>query len=139
MALISCPECNSRVSDRATSCPKCGYPLGQEKSFADLLANGRWVARSSAMAAESLEATFASDGSVEGILSNPPDDLIIRPQRVRGRWHVASPLLLLSYSYVTVDAGPGEAEFAIEITEISDHRLSGVDKGLRLWEFERLS
>ena len=139
MALISCLECNSQVSDRAASCPKCGYPLGQERSFADLLVNCRWEARSSALAAESLEANFGSDGSFEGMLSNPPDDLIIRPQRVRGRWHVANPLLLLSYPYVTVSGGPAEAEFSIEITEISEHRLSGVDKRLRLWEFERLN
>src|SRR5437762_3562352 len=108
MALISCPECNSQVSDRAASCPKCGYPLGQEKSFAHLLVDCRWKARSSALAAESLEANFASDGSFEGMLSNPPDDLIIRPQRVTGRWHVAKPLLLLSYPYVTVSGGPAE-------------------------------
>jgi uncharacterized membrane protein YvbJ len=27
MALISCPECGSEVSDKAPSCPKCGVPL----------------------------------------------------------------------------------------------------------------
>lgn len=27
MALISCPECNSKVSDKAASCIQCGYPL----------------------------------------------------------------------------------------------------------------
>ena len=27
MALINCPECNRRVSDRAKSCPSCGYPI----------------------------------------------------------------------------------------------------------------
>lgn len=27
MALIKCPECNTEVSDKATSCPKCGYPI----------------------------------------------------------------------------------------------------------------
>ncbi len=27
MALISCPECNSSVSDQATNCPQCGYPI----------------------------------------------------------------------------------------------------------------
>jgi hypothetical protein len=29
MALIKCPECSNEVSDKATSCPKCGYPLLQ--------------------------------------------------------------------------------------------------------------
>ena len=27
MALISCPECERQVSDRAQACPQCGYPL----------------------------------------------------------------------------------------------------------------
>lgn len=27
MSLITCPECNHQVSDRAPSCPHCGYPL----------------------------------------------------------------------------------------------------------------
>jgi len=27
MALISCPECNKEISDKANSCPHCGLPL----------------------------------------------------------------------------------------------------------------
>lgn len=27
MALINCPECNREISDKAVSCPHCGYPL----------------------------------------------------------------------------------------------------------------
>lgn len=27
MALINCPECNKEISDKANSCPNCGYPL----------------------------------------------------------------------------------------------------------------
>lgn len=27
MALITCPECQQQVSDQATTCPKCGFPL----------------------------------------------------------------------------------------------------------------
>ena len=27
MALIACPECEGRVSDRAAACPHCGYPV----------------------------------------------------------------------------------------------------------------
>lgn len=29
MALITCPECNGKVSDQATTCIHCGYPLQQ--------------------------------------------------------------------------------------------------------------
>lgn len=27
MALISCPECEKEVSDKAKSCPNCGFPF----------------------------------------------------------------------------------------------------------------
>ncbi len=27
MALITCPECNGQVSDKAVACPHCGYPI----------------------------------------------------------------------------------------------------------------
>ena len=30
MALISCDECGAEISDRANSCPKCGFPLTKE-------------------------------------------------------------------------------------------------------------
>lgn len=29
MALISCPECNKEISDKAESCPNCGFPLNK--------------------------------------------------------------------------------------------------------------
>lgn len=33
MALIKCPECNSEVSDKAKSCPKCGCPIKEDVNF----------------------------------------------------------------------------------------------------------
>jgi len=27
MALIHCPECNTKVSEKAEKCPQCAYPL----------------------------------------------------------------------------------------------------------------
>lgn len=30
MALITCPECSGQVSDKAASCPHCGYPIAAE-------------------------------------------------------------------------------------------------------------
>ena len=31
MALINCPECNGTVSDFASSCPHCGYPINRTR------------------------------------------------------------------------------------------------------------
>jgi hypothetical protein len=28
MALIACPECGGKLSDKAFACPSCGYPQG---------------------------------------------------------------------------------------------------------------
>jgi hypothetical protein len=30
MALIKCPECGREVSDQATACPQCGFPIKEE-------------------------------------------------------------------------------------------------------------
>ncbi|MBN7808551.1 MULTISPECIES: zinc ribbon domain-containing protein [Agrobacterium] len=27
MALITCPECEAKISDKAYACPSCGYPM----------------------------------------------------------------------------------------------------------------
>lgn len=32
MALIKCPECELQVSDKAISCPHCGYPMQPNKA-----------------------------------------------------------------------------------------------------------
>lgn len=30
MALIPCPECDQKASDRARACPHCGFPIAEE-------------------------------------------------------------------------------------------------------------
>lgn len=37
MAMIKCPECNQEISDQASVCPHCGYPI-QEKAMAAMAA-----------------------------------------------------------------------------------------------------
>ena len=31
MALIKCPECGKQISNKATSCPDCGFPMNTTK------------------------------------------------------------------------------------------------------------
>lgn len=37
MALITCPECNKQISDKAEQCIHCGYPIHEKKT---ILING---------------------------------------------------------------------------------------------------
>ena len=30
MAIINCPECNNKVSDKAESCPNCAFPINNK-------------------------------------------------------------------------------------------------------------
>lgn len=41
MALIQCPECNHDVSDKAISCPNCGYPMNTPTSTKPRIRNGK--------------------------------------------------------------------------------------------------
>ena len=33
MALITCPECGREVSDRAKTCPNCGFPITKSEEM----------------------------------------------------------------------------------------------------------
>jgi len=35
MPLITCPECESKISDLAQSCPKCGMPLSKKTTVSN--------------------------------------------------------------------------------------------------------
>lgn len=40
MALIKCPECGKEISDKATACIHCGYPIASVNDNADVEVNG---------------------------------------------------------------------------------------------------
>ena len=42
MALITCPECDAKISEKAATCPKCGYPM---QPMADLAHTARMFRR----------------------------------------------------------------------------------------------
>lgn len=41
MALLKCPECTHDVSDKAASCPNCGYPMNMPTSTKPRIRNGK--------------------------------------------------------------------------------------------------
>jgi len=107
-------------------------------SFETVLAGHRWEVRSQGLACQALVAVFHTGGTFEGMLKNPPNDYIIRPQQVSGVWQVVRPILLLTYNYTDNLSGPAKAGFKIQITKVSERSLSGVDDRVRSWEFDRL-
>lgn len=58
MSLILCPECNKQISDRAESCPKCGYVLTPEK-IAEIKKNEKQVSKGCGIGCLSVVAIFA--------------------------------------------------------------------------------
>jgi hypothetical protein len=40
MALIRCPECQRSISDKASSCPHCGFPLSSSKGSGSVYSRG---------------------------------------------------------------------------------------------------
>lgn len=43
MALINCKECGNKISDKATTCPMCGYPIKNEKIEEEPEELGKWT------------------------------------------------------------------------------------------------
>ncbi|MGM9608344.1 MAG: hypothetical protein ACI3XJ_12650 [Oscillospiraceae bacterium] len=44
MALIVCPECNGTVSDKATMCPHCGYPMAtKDVDYTNIVFKGETI------------------------------------------------------------------------------------------------
>lgn len=41
MALLKCPECKHDVSDKASACPHCGYPINSPTSTKPRIRNGK--------------------------------------------------------------------------------------------------
>lgn len=55
MAMIECPECEREVSDQATSCPHCGFPLSDDAAKAAEAIKGLAMIHDAAMEAASEE------------------------------------------------------------------------------------
>jgi hypothetical protein len=140
MALINCPECKRKVSDKAELCPNCGCPIRAQTATTavDILAGHRWMVQSQTLGnGMSLAADFDDGGSFGGQLTAPPGYYTVQTQQVRGKWHVAGSLLILEWDWMQV-AGRFHEEVPIEISNLSEDRLQGVDKWFRLWEFQRI-
>ncbi|MCL4705856.1 zinc-ribbon domain-containing protein [bacterium] len=141
MPMINCPECKERISDKATACPKCGYPLQEDRelSLYDVLVGRRWRAQSQSLAGQGLDITFMRNGEFSGQLTGTGS--YTPPQPVTGKWQVIESQLFLDYvytMYLEVQVIPSPTQFQIQITQGTESRLLGVDRSARAWEWVKV-
>lgn len=76
MAMIQCPECKQEISDQATVCPHCGYPVKEKamaevaaeisgKSTAEVEAEAQTVSSSSSASTQTVSSTVSSSTQIE--------------------------------------------------------------------------
>src|SRR5690348_13883304 len=142
MALTNCPECNHAVSNRAATCPNCGFPLAQalEPDLGKILCAGRWVAQSGTLVDAMLEAEFSPNFTFRGLTRPDPNRVagmqLVAQTNLQGRWQASGSQLFLDFP-LTMASGPGQTQVAIQFTRVAQDSLSGVDQFLRGWEWQK--
>ena len=145
MALIDCPECGAKVSEKATACPRCGHPVQEHQTLTlqEALSGKRWQARSDGLCGHGLVCDFMQGGQFHGQLtgntSSSPE------QDIKGTWRVVNSQLFLNYESATFDIGRERrllrfsSAYNIIMTEGSEASLLGVDTYGRNWEWRVLA
>src|SRR5262249_10161634 len=143
MSLITCPECSHQVSSQATSCPHCGFPLTQTQGpdLAAILCNGTWLAQSGTLVDAQLLAAFSPNGRFQGQTRPSPNRVagmqLVAATNFSGTWQVSGSQLFFEFP-LTMASGPANTQIAIQFTRIAEDSLSGVDRFLRPWEWQRV-
>jgi len=143
MALVTCPECQQQVSSKATTCPHCGFPIGQAQSpdLEAILCGGIWLAQSGTLVDAQLHATFLSNHTFQGQTTPDPNRFagmqLVMSTSFTGTWQVAGPQLFFEFP-LTMASGPAQTQIAIQFTRISASALSGIDRFVRPWEWQKV-
>ena len=143
MALITCPECSRQVSSQASSCPHCGFPLAQSQApdLAAILCNGTWLAQSGTLVDAQLLAVFSPNGTFQGQTTPDPNRVVgiqmVAQANFQGTWQVSGAQLFIEFP-LTMASGPAQTQIAMQFTRVSENSLSGVDRFLRPWEWQRV-
>ena len=143
MSLVTCPECSQQVSSQASTCPHCGFPLAQAQApdLAAILCNGTWMAQSGTLVDAQLVATFSPNGRFQGQTTPDPNRVsgmqLVAATNFSGTWQVSGSQLFIEFP-LTMASGPAQTQIAMQFTRISEDSLSGVDRFLRPWEWQRV-
>jgi len=73
MALISCPECEKEISDKAASCPSCGAPISNNSEAA--LGNQHIAVTRTGAKWEGMGFLLIVGGMIYGMASGPENHL----------------------------------------------------------------
>ncbi len=111
-----------------------------QDTIADLLSGHQWLVRSRTLGnGISLAAVFNRNNSFKGMITAPPGEVLVRTQPVNGNWYVAQDVLVLQWDWVHEQGfGSQHEEVPIVISKASAYKVEGLDKWLRLWQFDRI-
>lgn len=54
MAIITCPQCNNKISDKAKTCPHCGVDMDMDDEKRDLLASRKRAEKLKSLSTQSM-------------------------------------------------------------------------------------
>lgn len=67
MTLTPCPECRTEISERATACPRCGYPIGNETAEPERDATQDRAAPSASLESREREVASGGKGRIDAL------------------------------------------------------------------------
>jgi hypothetical protein len=88
-----------------------------------------------------LVANFSPNYTFQGQTTPDPNRVVgvqlVARANFHGTWQAAGSQLFLEFP-LTMASGPAQTQIAIQFTRISNDALSGVDRFLRPWEWQRV-
>lgn len=119
MALVNCPECGKEISDRATACIGCGYPLTQCEHVltAESSASNQEINDTSLNSADSpvIVSEHTQGGAESKITRTPPTNISTRLKKPKNK----KKIVLISLGSLVIIAGIIVAAYNIIINSPS--------------------
>lgn len=120
MALVQCPECASQVSDQATACPKCGYPLTVKPQPVNLAVPAGITAQTG---------TFWRCASCGKHVPNRQNTCVCgaaRPEAAAGPVMSRGPVVTITPQFSTIEDRGSSAPWAVAVVLLGGLVLAGL-------------
>lgn len=114
MALIKCPECGQEVSDKATACPRCAYPI------AKIAARGKIRVKINPINGKQKASIYSGSRTIwEGYTGEIAELEINKPTTVNVQYHWG------------MNGGIAKGEGIIDPDKSNKYNVSGVEGAIR--------